>query len=655
MFFVSLLVGILAVVFSVFLIFQIKKTPPQSEESLMFSRLIKQGAKVFLMRQFRAVALLALIITLFIAVFGGQAQEVWLFIIGLLVATGAALFAIFVSSETNIRTAEAAKDDFKESFQIALAGGQAVSLFVIGFGLFGLVVAYYWATEPLALIYYVFGVSLIAFFIRIGGGIYTKSADIAADSVGKLEENIPEDDCRNPAVLADQVGDNVGDLAGTSADLLESFLSSVVAAMILGSFIGKAYLTFPLWLAALSLLACFIGSFLIRLPKEELREEAEVRSVERAVGRGKLLAAGLFLACAAVISLRCFGQWQYFLIVLIGLLAGLAIGALSGRYTMPGGRMVSRVVSSSRQGAASVLSEGMYAGLISTFIPALIVSMTIFLAYHLGGFYGVAIGAVGVLGTLVIELTAGAFGPMVDNAGGIVQALKLGPAARKRTETLDSIGNSMAAVGKSFAITAAAFTAVAWLSIYLRQTLADSVSFLNPSILAGLLLGASLTFLFCALIIRSVNIGARQMIEESRRQLRETVGLKEGRAEADYRQPIKLATSNALRGLIGPGVIALLIPLSVGWWLGPETMGGILAGSLITAFPLALFMAHSGAIWDNAKKRVEAESDDIAAHQAALAGDLVGDPLKDAAAPALNILIKLIGVVTLIFVSLFVL
>lgn len=655
MFLVSLLAGILAIVFSVFLIFQIKGVSPESEEVLKFGQLIKQGARIFLVRQFRAVALLATIVALFIAVFGGQAQEVWLFVVGLLIAAGAALFAVFVSAETSVRTAEAAKSDFKKSFQIALTGGQAVSLFVIGFGLLGLVVAYHWAAEPLSLIYYVFGVSLIAFFTRIGGGIYTKSADIGADSSGKLEENIPEDDRRNPAVLADQVGDNVGDLAGTSSDLLETFLSSVVAAMVLGSFIGKAYLTFPLWLAALSLLACFVGNFLIRLPKEELSEAEEARSVERAIGRGKLLAAGLFLICAAVVSLRCFDQWQYFLIVLIGLLAGLSIGALSGRYTMPGGRMVSRVVSASRQGPASVISEGMYAGLVSAFIPALIVSMTIFFAYYLGGFYGVAIGAVGVLGTLVIELTADAFGPMVDNAGGIVQTLQLGQAARQRTETLDSIGNSMAAVGKSFAITAAAFTVVAWLSIYLRQTLADSVSFLNSSILAGLLLGASLTFLFCALIIRSVNVGAGQIVEESRRQFREMAGLKEGQTEADYHRPIKLAAGNALRGLIGPGILALLIPLLVGWWLGPETMGGILAGSLITAFPLALFMAHSGAIWDNAKKRVEAENDDSAACQAALAGDLVGDPFKDAAAPALNILIKLMGVITLIFVSLFIL
>lgn len=654
MFVVSLLAGILAIAFALFLTIQIKKTAIQSEKAVALQRSIQRETGLFFWRQFRVVIPLFILTAWLIGVFSNQTEAVWLFIGGLLVAAGAVFLAVFTSTETNVRTAEAATIDLKKSFHLALSGGQAVSLFVIGLGLLGLVLAYQLSADPLSLIFYVFGVSLIAFFVRIGGGIYTKSADLGADLVGKLDENIPEDDNRNPATLADQIGDNVGDLAGASSDLLETFLSSVVAAMILGSFLGQNYLIFPLWLAVLSLLACFIGHFGIWLPKETLPSGRETSLILKAIRRGKIIAAIVFIVSAAAISWQCFGSGSYLLIVLIGLLAGFLIGTLSGYYTMPEGRIVLRVASASDQGVSTVVSEGVAAGLMSSFVPGLIVSLAIFSSYYLGGFYGVAIAAVGVLGTLVIELTAGAFGPIVDNAGGMVQTLQWGKAARQRTEVLDSVGNSTAAAGKSFAITAAAFTVVAWLSIYLRQSLAESVSFLNSSILAGLILGATLTFIFCALIIRSVNYGAGQIVAESRRQFQK-IGQAEQQAATDSSRPIKLATDNALRGLIGPGAIALLVPLLAGWWLGPETMGGILAGSLITALPLALFMIHSGAIWDNAKKRVESKSDKIAVRQAVLAGDLVGDPLKDAAAPALNILIKLMGVVTLIFVSLFVL
>lgn len=654
MFVVSLLAGVLAIALALFLIVQIKKTAIQSEKAVVLQRSIQRETRLFFWRQFRVVVPLFILAALLIGIFSNQTEAVWLFIGGLIIAAGAVFLAVFTSTETNVRTAEAAAVDLKKSFQLALSGGQTVSLFVIGLGLLGLVLAYQFSDDPLSLIFYVFGVSLIAFFVRVGGGIYTKIADLGADSVGKLDKNIPEDDNRNPATLADQIGDNVGDLAGASTDLLETFLSSVVAAMILGSFLGQNYLTFPLWLAVLSLLACFIGHFGVQLSKEKLTSGREASLILQAIRRGKIIAAIVFIISAAAVSWHCFGGGAYLLIVLIGLLAGFLIGILSGYYTMPGGRTVLRVASASDQGASIVVSEGMAAGLISSFIPALIVSLAIFFSYYLGGFYGVAIAAVGALGTLVIELTADAFGPIVDNAGGMVQTLQLGKDARQRTEVLDSVGNSMAAAGKSFAITAAAFTVVAWLSIYLRQSLAESVSFLNSSILAGLILGAALTFIFCALIIRSVNSGASQVVAESRRQLQK-IGLAEQQTTTDSSQPIKLATDNALRGLIGPGVIALLVPLLAGWWLGPETMGGILAGSLITAFPLALFMIHSGAIWDNAKKRVESDSDKVAVRQAALIGDLVGDPLKDAAAPALNILIKLMGVITLIFVSLFVL
>ncbi len=652
---VSLLAGLLVVLFSLFLIHQIRLNPLESKEIDGISKIIKQGSYAFLIRQFKVIFLLIATISLGLLLFGSGLWAIVFFWLGAILIGLSNLFDIFVSSETNSRAAKIAEGNLRPCFRMALTGGQSISFFAIGLGLLGLVLVYWLSPSPFAMLYYVFGASLMAFFTRLGGGIYTKSADIGADLSGKLEKGLPEDDQSNPAVIADQVGDNVGDLAGATSDLVESYLSSIVAAMILGWLsLGKDGLIFPICLAALGLLVSFVSSFAFRLKGlGESDAIKEMKNIKKMLRQRRSLAVILFLISAAVISVRYGNGWLYFWPILVGTIIGLLIGALSSQYTSSDGEMVKRTAEASQQDSAAVFSEGIYNGFVGIFLPSLAVASTIFFSYKIAGFYGVALAAVGTLSTLAIEMTISCFGPMIDNVGGMVRFVKANDSARANTEILDSFGNGLAAVGKSFTIVAAAFTVLAWLSLYLRLTLSEGVAFLNPSVLVGLFLGGSLTFLFCALVLRSVGLGSKLIIEESRRQFKEKK-LEEGDNSADYSTIIKLAANHSLKRLVGPGFIALLFPLLAGWIMGPEVMGGVLAGSLITAFPLALFMSYSGAIWDNAKKKVEGARSDVSARQAAIAGDLIGDPLKDAIAPALNILIKLMGVVTLIFVSLFI-
>jgi len=653
---VSSFVGLLAILFSLFLIYQISLNPLKSGKVVEVSRMIRRGSYVFLTRQMKAIFLLAGVISLWLILFGSGLWAIAFFWLGIIVIGLSNLFGVFVSSETNPRAAETAETSMGLCFQKTLTGGRTISFFALGSGLLGLILVCWLSSSPFLMLYYVFGASLMAFFTRLGGGIYTKSADIGADLTGKLEEGLPEDDHNNPAVLADQVGDNVGDLAGATADLVESYLSSIVAAMILGWLsLGKDGLIFPLCLAALSLLASFIGWFAMKFKNSgEIDSTEEIKNIKRMIRQGRLVAVVLFLASSFVVSIRYGGSCIYFWPVLVGAIIGLLIGALSNQYTSPEGKMVERTAEASRQDSAAVISEGIYNGFMGIFLPSLVVASTIFFSYKIAGFYGVALAAIGVLGTLAIEMAISCFGPMIDNVSGTVRIVKANNSAKTNTETLDSFGNGLAAVGKSFAIVAATFTVLAWLSLYLKLTLSEGVPFLDPSVLIGLFLGGSLTFLFCALILRSVNLGSKLIIEESRRQFQKKEDRGEGNISTDYEAIVKLAANHSLKRLIGPGLIALVFPLLVGWLVGPETMGGVLAGSLVTAFPLALFMSYSGAIWDNAKKKIEKTEDNISARRAALAGDLIGDPLKDAIAPALNILIKLMSVITLIFVSLFI-
>ena len=652
---ISYLIGLLAIILSLFLFRQILRIKVTSEKVASFSESINHGARFFLTRQFQLIAVFAVVIAAIIAFFESHQSAVWIFMSGVLISMIVGLFGVIVSTKANARVAEAAQKNLRESFKIALSSGQAISLFTIGLSLIGLILFNNLFAEPILLIYYVFGISLVAFFLRIGGGIYTKSADIGADLIGKLESNIIEDDQRNPLTIVDQIGDNVGDLAGATNDLQETYVSSIIIAMILGWLsLGSSGLNFPLSLGALSLLASLIGSFAVRLSgsdKNDLLKES--KKVKRAFMQGKIWSMGLFLIGSLILSFRYFDNGRYFLIILMGLIVSRLIGSLSTYYTSINGRSVARIKEASQQGVVSVILEGLHIGLSSIFIPSLIIVGAIIFSHWLGGFYGVALVAVGALGTLVIELTAHCFGPIVDNAGGIVRSLGLEESANRNTEIFDSIGNNLAAIGKSFAITTATFTAIAWLAVYLQLTFNDKIYFLNSSVLIGLILGGALVFLFSALILKSVQKGVNSVTQSSREQLQKTLDSRNGLG--NHGCLVELATKHSLREMIKPGILVLISPLIIGWLAGPEVMGGLLAGSLIVAFPLALFMTHSGTAWDNGKKLVENDQKtDLSAKQAALAGDLIGDPLKDAIAPALNILIKIIGVITLIFVSLFV-
>lgn len=652
---ISYLIGLLAIILSLFLFRQILRIKVTSEKVASFSESINHGARFFLTRQFQLIAVFAVVIAAIIAFFESHQSAVWIFMSGVLISMIVGLFSVIVSTKANARVAEAAQKNLRESFKIALSGSQAISLFTIGLSLIGLILFNNLFAEPILLIYYVFGISLVAFFLRIGGGIYTKSADIGADLIGKLESNIMEDDQRNPLTIVDQIGDNVGDLAGATNDLQETYVSSIIIAMILGWLsLGSSGLNFPLSLGALSLLASLIGSFAVRLSgsdKNDLLKES--KKVKRAFMQGKIWSMGLFLIGSLILSFRYFDNGRYFLIILMGLIVSRLIGSLSTYYTSINGRSVARIKEASQQGVVSVILEGLHIGLSSIFIPSLIIVGAIIFSHWLGGFYGVALVAVGALGTLVIELAAHCFGPIVDNAGGIVRSIGLEESANRNTEIFDSIGNNLAAIGKSFAITTAAFTAIAWLAVYLQLTFNDKIYFLNSSVLIGLILGGALVFLFSALILKSVQKGVNSVTQSSREQLQKTLDSQNKLGNHGYL--VELATKHSLREMIKPGILVLISPLIIGWLAGPEVMGGLLAGSLIVAFPLALFMTHSGTAWDNGKKLVENDQKtDLSAKQAALTGDLIGDPLKDAIAPALNILIKLIGVITLIFVSLFV-
>jgi len=650
---ISFLIGLLAVSLSAFWIYQIKRTVVTTEKGIYLSGLINQGARFFLSRQFQVVFLIVIPITLIIGIWGEHRSAALLFLNGSLISILTAWGSVYIANKTNLRTAELAQNNLLGSLKMALYGGQAISLMSVGLGLLGLVASHQFFSEPILLIYYVFGLSLVAFFLRIGGGIYTKSADMGADLVGKIEKGIPEDARSNPLSLVDQIGDNVGDLAGAATDLQESYISALIIAMILGWLtLGSMGLAFPLCLGALSLLASLISSFLIHWPKViNKNSEKELKKIGRILNQNRIWSGGIFLIGALILSLHYFNNFYYFLIILTGLIAGRLIGFFSARLTRVEGRTVERVVLASQHGGAAVVLSGLKAGLSSVFWPSLIIVGTIFLAYRLGGFYGIALAAIGALGTLVIELAANCFGPIVDNAGGLVRMAGLTDSANQRAEKLDAIGNSLSAVGKSFAIVTAAFTVMAWISVYLRFTFNETILFLNSSVLIGLIMGATLVFLFSSLVLQSANKGAALMADEARRLIEDSV--KE--PKESYDQISRSLTSYSLKQSMKQGLIVLSLPLLAGWLMGPQIMGGLLAGSLITAFPLALLMSHSGTIWDNAKKRLES-SDQInsAAHQAVMVGDLIGDPLKDIMAPALNILIKLIGVITLVFVSLFV-
>ena len=568
---------------------------------------------------------------------------------GALFSVLAGYFGMKVATRANVRTANAARTGgINEALRVAFSGGTVMGMCVVGLGLIGASVLYIITKNSDVLTGFSLGASSVALFARVGGGIYTKAADVGADLVGKVEAGIPEDDPRNPAVIADNVGDNVGDVAGMGADLFESYVGSIVSAIVLGVFsFGATGAVYPLALSGLGIIASVLGTFFVRGGKNA--------DPMKALKMGSYTSAILVAAGSVALSFVCFGSVNTSLAIICGLIVGLAIGFFTEVYTSDKYRFVKSIAKQSTTGSATNIICGLSTGMLSTCVSIILVCLGILGAYKFAGLYGIALAAVGMLSTAGMTVAVDAYGPIADNAGGIAEMAGLEESVRDITDRLDSVGNTTAAMGKGFAIGSAALTAMALFVSYAQAAELQMIDILDPFVIIGLLLGGMLPFLFSALTMSSVSKAAESMIREVRRQFKEHTGILKGTERPDYRTCVSIAATSALKEMILPGAIAIVAPLLVGFLLGPAALGGLLAGSVVTGVLMAIFMSNSGGAWDNAKKYIEGGNfggKGSEAHKAAVVGDTVGDPFKDTSGPSINILIKLMTIVSLVFVPL---
>lgn len=643
-------IGALALVYAVYATMQIRAFKVDHDRINELSEIIHSGAMVFLYREYKALVPFVVVVAGLLAWKIGIPSSVC-FVSGALCSAFTGYIGMVVATRSNGKTAFAAMKGINGALKIAITGGSVMGMSVVGIGLLGVLAMFILFDDPAVIIAFGFGASSIALFARVGGGIFTKAADVGADLVGKLEAGIPEDDPRNPAVIADNVGDNVGDIAGMGADLFESYVNSIIAAMAIGALAaGLSGVVYPLMLAAVGILASILGMFFVRV--KEGGDPA--KALRNGLGStGILMIVGSFF----LTRMLFLGDLTLFYAVTSGVVAGILIGAATEYYTSDAYGSVREIAEASKTGAATNILAGIGVGMKSTAIPVILVCAAILAGVKFGGLYGVACAAVGMLSITGMALSVDAYGPIADNAGGIAEMANLPEEVRNITDKLDSVGNTTAAVGKGLAIGSAALTALALFVTYAQATNLASIDLIDPKVMVGLFIGGLLPFIFSALSIQAVSRAAEKMIDEVRRQFREIPGIMEGTGRPEYELCIDISTTAALREMVLPGLMAVVVPVVVGFTLGAPALGGLLGGSIVTGVMMAIFMSNSGGAWDNAKKYIESGhlgGKGTSTHEAAVVGDTVGDPFKDTAGPSLNILIKLMSVVATVLAPLLV-